>query len=635
MRNLKDIEIEQMKVLGCSAENWSAITVDDDFNTESYRCVTFRGRCHLGTCRGMHHSSYYEHRPSGVSHVVLEDCFLGREVLIEHVNDVIRGYRIGDNVTIAHIAQLKADEGATFAIGAPIAVLDEMGGRTVYISNHLSAQLAYITAFAKHDEDLQRHIASLVEQEAKQVAEQGAFIGEGSTLLYGGIFQNVCIGQGTYIEGPVALKNGTVADAVKIEGHTSANTFWIGRDSLLQGVTLLHTFVGEGCHLSGGFYAHDSLIFANSTLANGECAAAFLAPYTVSMHRSTLLIGGLFSFFNAGSGTNQSNHHYRLGAMHYGILERGVKFASDAYVLWPAHIGAFSKVFGRIYTLPNTEDFPFSEVRGEGNKTLLYPALTLVQVGTWRDLFKWSKRERRSETTRSIALDTIDFRWEQSALIQSCFRAWTALTTLSLDQFFKLYKVTITSGDMVTGAELYRRLLTIVLATSLKGAIAPTDTSLLLEERYIDLAGVSLSLSAYKDWVLKEQSTPSTSTNELKKRLEVLCKEAQEQDLPLLWKILFSLYPEYENLPPSTWYISLKEQALKDALHIEKLVLKDASRELMPQRAMNFGILAEDREDLDADFKAVRGEIEEHSFIAELKKYFASLRDAISTLTEE
>jgi hypothetical protein len=38
-----------------------------------------------------------------------------------------------------------------------------------------------------------------------------------------------------------------------------------------------------------------------------------------------LLLAGLFSFFNAGSGTNQSNHLYKLGPVHQGVLERGCK----------------------------------------------------------------------------------------------------------------------------------------------------------------------------------------------------------------------------------------------------------------------------------------------------------------------
>ena len=71
-------------------------------------------------------------------------------------------------------------------------------------------------------------------------------------------------------------------------------------------------------------------------------------------HKSTLLIAGMFSFCNAGSGSNQSNHMYKLGPIHHGIVERGSKTTSDSYILWPAKIGAFTLVMGRHYKNTDT-----------------------------------------------------------------------------------------------------------------------------------------------------------------------------------------------------------------------------------------------------------------------------------------
>lgn len=78
------------------------------------------------------------------------------------------------------------------------------------------------------------------------------------------------------------------------------------------------------------------------------------------MHKSSLLIAGMFSFLNAGSGSNQSNHLYKLGPIHQGIVERGSKTTSDSYILWPAKIGAFSLIMGRHVNHPDTSDLPFS-----------------------------------------------------------------------------------------------------------------------------------------------------------------------------------------------------------------------------------------------------------------------------------
>ena len=76
------------------------------------------------------------------------------------------------------------------------------------------------------------------------------------------------------------------------------------------------------------FNHQNSVFFANSEGFHGEAVSIFAGPYTVTHHKSSLLIAGMFSFFNAGSGTNQSNHMYKLGPIHQGVVDRGSKTGS-------------------------------------------------------------------------------------------------------------------------------------------------------------------------------------------------------------------------------------------------------------------------------------------------------------------
>ena len=123
--------------------------------------------------------------------------------------------------------------------------------------------------------------------------------------------------------------------------------------------------MGQACHLGHTYSASDSLFFSNCQEENGEACAIFAGPFTVTHHKSTLLIAGMFSFMNAGSGSNQSNHMYKLGPIHQGALERGAKTTSDSYILWPARIGAFSLVMGRHVTHPDIESAFFLFDRGK------------------------------------------------------------------------------------------------------------------------------------------------------------------------------------------------------------------------------------------------------------------------------
>jgi len=64
-------------------------------------------------------------------------------------------------------------------------------------------------------------------------------------------------------------------------------------------------FVGQSVKLGKQYSAENSAFFANCEGFHGEACSIFAGPYTVTHHKSTLLIAGLFSFFNAGSGTTK------------------------------------------------------------------------------------------------------------------------------------------------------------------------------------------------------------------------------------------------------------------------------------------------------------------------------------------
>ena len=113
----------------------------------------------------------------------------------------------------------------------------------------------------------------------------------------------------------------------------------------------------------------------------------------------------MFSFFNAGSGTNQSNHLLKSGPVHQGIHQRGCKYGSDAYMMLPALDGAFTTVIGRHKSHPDTECFPFSLLIEQEGYSWLLPGSNLATAGAARDLAKWPQRDRRDR----YAGDLINF----------------------------------------------------------------------------------------------------------------------------------------------------------------------------------------------------------------------------------
>src|SRR6185369_5513270 len=224
---------------------------------------------------------------------------------------------------------------------------NEGGGRGVPLYPELSSQVAHILAMHRYRPNLIKKIEALISaRTAKAKADRGS-IGAGATLRGVKTMLNVAVGPAAKIEGAEVLENGTILSEAKapavVGSGVVARQFVIAEGaSIADGAMIAHCYVGQGTKMGKQFSGENCLFFANCEAFHGEAVASFFGPYTVTHHKSTLMIAGQFSFYNAGSGTNQSNHMYKLGPLHQGILERGSKTGSFSYLLWPSRVGAFS-----------------------------------------------------------------------------------------------------------------------------------------------------------------------------------------------------------------------------------------------------------------------------------------------------
>ena len=88
------------------------------------------------------------------------------------------------------------------------------------------------------------------------------------------------------------------------------------------------------------------------------------------------------------------------------FCERGCKTGSNAYLVWPARVGAFSTVIGSHYLHFDTSSMPFSYLLEEKGHTMLVPGTAIKSVGTVRDEQKWQQRDNRKDPHK---LDLIIF----------------------------------------------------------------------------------------------------------------------------------------------------------------------------------------------------------------------------------
>lgn len=411
-RRLSEQEINELMARGCVAVDWTRVEVPEGpFDTSRLSNVEFSGDVRIGRLDGTFQRPGGLTRNSLISDVTLHNVTVGDDVFIRHVANYIANYDIADGVYIDNIDSLVGTLDSTFGIGTEVSVLNETGGREVPVYERMSAQTAYLIAMYRHHPEMVGRLVGMVKEHADSLLGQRGRVGCNAELTNCGTITNVNIGDYARIKGASRLKDGSIAssesDPVTVGRDVIAEGFVFASGSRVDdGAVVHHCFVGQASVLSHLFSAHDSLFFANCNCENGEAAAIFGGPYTVTMHKSSLLIAGIFSFLNAGSGSNQSNHMYKLGPIHQGVVERGSKTTSDSYILWPAKIGAFSLVMGRHVNHPDTSKLPFSYLIENRNESFLVPGVNLRSVGTIRDAQKWPRRDKRKDADQ---LDSINF----------------------------------------------------------------------------------------------------------------------------------------------------------------------------------------------------------------------------------
>ena len=396
---LSEEQVQKLGKQGCTSTDWRQIFVDTSTDLTRLNNVLFTGEVRIGDTSGTCTVDGVE-LPCGIYDASISGCEIGDHVRISRIGSVLANYIVENDVVILDVAALVAEQGASFGNGVELETINEGGGRVVRIINDLTSQTAYVQGMVRHDSAFSKRLGEIVEVKANEARSPKGRVSSGAKVLHCGTIRNVNIGAKAHVHGAQFLENGTINSCIEhpteIGEGVQAKSFILSEGARVESGALLDkVYVGQAVKMGKQFSAENSLFFANCEAFHGEAVSIFGGPYTVTHHKSTLLIAGLFSFYNAGSGTNQSNHMYKLGPVHQGVLERGSKTGSFSYLLLEAHIGAFSVVIGKHYANLDLPNLPFSYISEEDGASKVVPGMNLASVGTIRDGEKWPKRDGR------------------------------------------------------------------------------------------------------------------------------------------------------------------------------------------------------------------------------------------------
>ncbi len=568
LRNVTATEQAEMAARGCFAEDWGLVRVSDSFDSTQVAMARFIGRVEL-------------------------HC--GARVY----NSTVANYALGEGVVIDSVTRLECSSESRFAGGVEVAALNECGGRSIKISRDLTSQVAYIYTLYRHRAQLIERLDAMAQSSAEQLSSSMGSVGRGSQIIGAGILRNIFVDEGVTIEGASLLSNGALLTGAYVGVDVKAHDFIGVEGSRIEsGATLERCFVGEGVTLSNNFTAVDSLFFAMSHCENGEAVSIFAGPYTVSHHKSTLLIAGLFSFFNAGSGSNQSNHLFKCGPVHQGVHMRGTKFGSSSYVMLPAVDGAYTTVIGSHYSHHDTSKFPFSNLVKKGDRSTLIPAANLAGYGYRRDLEKWVERDRRT-----VKRDIVNFEEHNpyivGALIDAVNVSNSLLESDPQGDSFQYNGVWINCQRLHSALKKYNK----AVAGALGAMLSKGDGSKRGEGcgRWLDLGGQFITKSRLDEILSAVERGEITSFRQIDEQLQEFAAQYDAYAYDYALSILSELLGHEPSEAERQSIVESSKRSIEDLLSLSQVDrLRDSSKSMM----VSYGI---DSDEKEADFAVVRG----------------------------
>lgn len=601
-RLLTDDEIITLENNGCTAENWTNVNVAEDFRAENIRNVRFFGEVNLGVFEKQIEVSQGFFIRSGIRNATLRNVTIGDNCLIENIGNFINNYTIGDDCLISNVQTIETTEGATFGEGNNISVMNEAGNGNVILYYGLTSNIAALMINRHADKQFTESITKLIKENIALRTYDNGVIGDGVKIINTTEISNTNISTNCEVNGACRLSDCTLAtgldDSVYIGSGVICDNSIIADGSVVKDNSILsNCYVGEACLITNGFSAESSLFFANSHMSNGEACAAFCGPFSASHHKSSLLIGCMVSFYNAGSATNFSNHAYKMGPVHHGTLRRGSKTASGSHILLPASIGAFSVCIGKITTHPDTTALPFSYIIADGKDTTIVPARNIISIGLYRDIRKWPRRDMR---TRSGKRSVVNYDWLGPCTINAVVKGICTLKELreQNDVDTEVYSYggcRISRKNLMKGIELYDMIMKMFIGEQLEKAenINPQQTYSIT--KWHDTGGCMLSfgeeeylISRIKDGQIKNIMSITESlkiSNELyKDRMLPYALSLIKNYLGInqLTDDVISDIIKDGNNARKTWIECLKNDALKEYNmgDVEKHVLDNIIKQL-------------------------------------------------------
>ena len=246
-RSLDINEIEMMERHGCTADDWTRVTVADGFDADFVANVRFCGDVTIGENYKLIEVEEGFMRHSGIYNATLRNTNIGDNCLIENIGAYINNCNIGDDCYICNVGLITTTDGATFGQGITIAVLNEAGRGNIVLYDNLSAQMAAaMVRWERDNHNLFDTIKGMTIEYGEQARPKQTTIGFGAKIINTKELVNISVGDDCEINGAARLADCTLA------GQQQASIY-IGNDCIIE-----NCIVQPGASITTGAKARNS-----------------------------------------------------------------------------------------------------------------------------------------------------------------------------------------------------------------------------------------------------------------------------------------------------------------------------------------------------------------------------------------
>ena len=646
-RKLKENEIDFLKSQGCISQSWDKILIKN-VDLSRIKDVTFHGKIKINELNGSvrYHNNLKVH--ASINRATFIDVFINGNVYINNIGRFIANYKIQNGVIIENAGAIYMEGESSFGNGVETSPIMEGNGRSVKIFYRLNSHIAYIVAMYRHKKLMRDNINKIIDDYAKSKTKRFGKIKKHAQIINARLIKNSLIDPYATIENTDEINNTTVISTKECPSYIGTSV--ILKDSIVlkgahivDGTVIKKAFIGEGVKLGRQFSCEDSLLFANCEGEHGEMFSIFAGPYTVTHHKATLLIASYFSFFNAGSATNQSNHMYKLGPYHHGFMERGCKTGSNSYILWPSHIGAFSTVIGSHYDNVDTSDFPFSYITEHGyHQTRLIPALNLFGVGLSRDENKWKERDRRVGDKKDLIIFDVFSPYTVSKMI----KAEEILNNIKKEvinyevEYIKYKSMIIKTSSINKYSNRYSIAIDLYLHNKLLEYIKNCDKiddifdnikPSKFYDNWVDVGGLICAKEKLDNVILDIENNNINNVQDLTKPFEKLYNDYSIDEKSWVINMIKKRY-NIDNINIDVILKMLREHLSLLTTSYE-IFYRDVKKEYDLAKMVSSGI--DDKTMMEEDFKAVRGTAKDNAFVIKYKNDVETKIEVINKLIKK